>query len=405
MIIDLMIIDGFTPEEGVALYEQLRDFSKPASIAIINSKTYPKITKDLVIGYYTAMFDEDKGPVEPPENFYVFVDYFQLPSRGLLNVLGYFTVEITRLDLFRYCVDIENLTFDESVLNNRRYICYKIMEEWADKHFSKCQQIRYIHQNSKLGVGVVLNNLYEQLLLESKYFGFNEPLILRYKEADCITRDIEEYMYLTSGAEKRYAMIDVCDNYETYFNIANKQNVANIDRLSSLLKRTDMFRSYSQYDDLDVPRETVLAILQDDIKHCVNRKSIRIFAILVNRETNAIYKQMYELIGICICTFHDKLLTLHDLAVYWELADDAYITEYICRQLINIFAPEQFDLYLRASYFSDKANIYQLKYIQNHFKLTGQYNVRPIRKIANASDAKPTKEEPNDKPSLHSREG
>lgn len=200
-------------------------------------------------------------------------------------------------------------------------------------------------------------------------------------------------------------MIDVCDNYETYFNIANKQNVANIDRLSSLLKRTDMFRSYSQYDDLDVPRETVLAILQDDIKHCVNRKSIRIFAILVNRETNAIYKQMYELIGICICTFHDKLLTLHDLAVYWELADDAYITEYICRQLINIFAPEQFDLYLRASYFSDKAKFNQLKYIQNHFELTGQYNVRPIRKIANASDAKSTKEEPNDKPSLHSREG
>lgn len=239
----------------------------------------------------------------------------------------------------------------------------------------------------------------------SKYFGFNEPLILRYKEADCITRDIEEHMYLTSGAEKRYAMIDVCDNYETYFNIANKQNVANIDRLSSLLKRTDMFRSYSQYDDLDVPRETVLAILQDDIKHCVNRKSIRIFAILVNRETNAIYKQMYELIGICICTFHDKLLTLHDLAVYWELADDAYITEYICRQLINIFAPEQFDLYLRASYFSDKAKFNQLKYIQNHFELTGQYNVRPIRKIANASDAKSTKEEPNDKPSLHSREG
>lgn len=87
------------------------------------------------------------------------------------------------------------------------------------------------------------------------------------------------------------------------------------------------------------------------------------------------------------------------------MADDAYITEYICRQLINIFAPEQFDLYLRASYFSDKAKFNQLKYIQNHFELTGQYNVRPIRKIANASDAKSTKEEPNDKPSLHSREG
>ena len=125
-----------------------------------------------------------------------------------------------------------------------------------------------------------------------------------------------------------------------------------------------MFRSYSQYDDLDVPRETVLAILQDDIKHCVNQNLLNI-AILVNRETNAIYKQMYELLGICICTFHDKLLTLHDLAVYWELADD-YITEYICRQLINIFAPEQFDLYLRASYFSDKAKFNQLKYIQNH---------------------------------------
>lgn len=61
-----MIIDSFTPEEVAVLYEQLRDFSKPTSIAIINSKTYPKITKDLVIGYYTAMFDEDKGPVEPP---------------------------------------------------------------------------------------------------------------------------------------------------------------------------------------------------------------------------------------------------------------------------------------------------------------------------------------------------
>jgi hypothetical protein len=400
-----MIIDTFTPEEGVVLYEQLRDFSRPTSIAIINSKTYPKITKSLVIGYYTAMFDEDKGPVEPPENFYAFVDYFQLPSQGLLNVLGYFTVKIKRLDLFNYRADIENLAFDESVLSNRRHMCYEIMEEWADKHFSKCQQIGYLHRISKLDVDGDLNNLYNQQCLGSKYFGSNEPLILRYNEADCITRDIEEHMYLTSGAEKRYALTNILTNYKTYFDKANNCNIANFDRLFELLKRTDMFKSYRRLESLHMPRNDISIILQDDIVRRFNHTSVTMFGIFVNRESNPIYEQMYEFIGVCICTFRDKVLTLHDLAVDWELADDAYITEYICRQLIDIFAPEQFYLYLRASYFSDKAKFNQLKYIQDHFELTGQYNVRPIRKIANASDAKSTKEEPNDKPSLHSREG
>lgn len=384
-------------QEALVLYEAVKNYEMGGrAVVACNEFHDERITKQFVVQYYTAMFDEDKGPVEPPENFFVIIDCYALTANKL-KASAYFTVHTAKPAAFISNVVIDNLVFDQTYDDDyNRALCLCAITSWVNKFYKGYTKVVINYPLTNVTASVIapeaacatVTNVNKSMNFRAAKFKYHEP--------SPIEQDAEDYSYEQSGAVNRYSLI----NLETAKKLYMPPENVNEDPVSAKLFEEfyKLYQPLKQLDDLStlgLPYIAVAQIIFENLRRHRDMCNIDTW-VLIDRPTSNLDSQDVMPRGIIFVSKDKNRLTIREMSI--NLNTDPYLHEFIVRTLDALYQPSE--LYLNSTSLRLKN-----KYLINHFALEKAFFSQSIRTIGNKTSDTKEETESDDKPSLQGREG